>query len=1622
MAAKLYAQQVPAGSTAPTVNTSGGRRDATSLLQYLKGQAQFKRENVRLDSGEWIGRGAYSSLAPGDQSLLKKLGIQGYSTQKQADFEAANQKLGTGEYLPKTEYEKLSAEDKSLINKIGVDAFNQQKKADFEARNIQLASGDWVDKSTYNSLSDSDKQLLNRLGVDQFSAQKKADFEANNIQLDTGEWVDRTAFGRLTPADQASLKKLGVDRFNEKMRADAEAALQSMYQAAYEAAPSTPGWGGEDSVPDLPMYSGDPLVDAQFAEMRAQAEQEARAAYNASQQGSSGGGSFSAPTVPLSVDPVSYKKDLLGALKLAQKYGDSPMLVADLEQKLGYIKDLEAARAQGVATPDLEAQVARAVSPFTHFGQTDFVSALRGGVDLREWGVPEDIIKSAADRLSGEQELKKHFHGSLPKTTADIEEAVSAGLSKAVAAVYGDDVVRTVREKWENEQTQNMMNAQFGNPHAEFDRLVEEGRIPRGSTFLGMGPDGSIMFQPPPEPIDFDRVREAFSKESVDDQLRYIGGSGVAQWAYMGLVNAAARSGIPQDKIADFVFKSLNKENQQKILEYYASRNGLVPTYQEQIAASPIPQLEGMLFAPAGEWMAGQKVGAMDWVVGAAQLATFAIPVMPKGIGIGVDLGATGVFIADTAVEWKHMTPVEQKIAIGLNSLMVIASGLVFVRPIQTMLKGGKEYALIDSIVNRGAKETARTLKKVSPELVKPFQEAVQTQRVYASDLMTVRQLEKTLAETAGEVRPAVEEALEKARIRLEKSQADWRKAAETYVAKSAPLIDDPAVKEAFNHAVDGIQRTTEDTVNRIVSPRSVDVIKSEIRLADQRLRDVMQKYPNSPSVWSVAYQDTANLRAELLIAEMGDLRKLTEQLARFRAQVAELEQAIKATKSESLRSLYESALRVAREHTDTLPGIIQNYLYKADIDWAAEGPTAIFEVQWQSPEAARLGRLRKGKGLKMPDIETAAGTTKALPPGEPTGLRLPPGKVAETPRLPPGKTAGEGRSWYEAVWPEGQSPFETTGSRSFRGERYRPEERLTPEDIAAIREEAIQRRAEDIIQQRLQKYYDRVPESIREKRWGESSREQSERIMAYIRERWGDEIDDLLDIEKIKRELREAAERSDRELEESIKANQRHADLIDSALKKKMTPEKSESLRKALDEVNAQLAKQKEELKQRAKVAVKEETTVERRWAEEAERSAKERGKYLPEEAKKAEVPAKKEEGVPAKASESTPAKAPETAVRRQRPEAPKIEEKPRTGRGFPGLYAPRRTEYSPRQGETLGDSGIPVEEFGRMTVEQIARRHGVTVDDVTSTILDPALNPKQRDYVILKVINNPSESSVVRQVLEPVMAVEPQLEPAARPQFAPLTESEAATVTQTEPAQKVQVEPAARIVPAVVTPVVARSTLRTPSGRLIPVPHTGAESGKGPPEIPLGSITWASGGLSRGSGAGRYTQPVWYYIPPPYNLKDAIPLSGPPRGARNTDSMSAYETIQMIGEAGSRVPPLIVKDLGWADIEIRNGREIVFRSRGGRTDVGRRNPSPTTGMSVGDEGVGIVPDGGQLKVPATKVPAAKAPATKVVDLDEIAVPVTRSARVIPPPAPKRRPRRLSWYDRMTTLKGFRV
>jgi len=88
----------------------------------------------------------------------------------------------------------------------------------------------------------------------------------------------------------------------------------------------------------------------------------------------------------------------------------------------------------------------------------------------------------------------------------------------------------------------------------------------------------------------------------------------------------------------------------------------------------------------------------------------------------------------------------------------------------------------------------------------------------------------------------------------------------------------------------------------------------------------------------------------------------------------------------------------------------------------------------------------------------------------------------------------------------------------------------------------------------------------------------------------------------------------------------------------------------------------------------------------------------------------------------------------------------------------------------------------------------------------------------------------------------------------------------------------------------------------------------------------------------------------------------------------------------------------LGWADIYILNGRDIIFKGSGEETNIGTRVDSPTVGMDIDQ---GDIMDIGDSGMPAPSQGVSRVRISKK--------------------KPKRKVRRRDDFSALTSLKGMR-
>jgi len=261
--------------------------------------------------------------------------------------------------------------------------------------------------------------------------------------------------------------------------------------------------------------------------------------------------------------------------------------------------------------------------------------------------------------------------------------------------------------------------------------------------------------------------------------------------------------------------------------------------------------------------------------------------------------------------------------------------------------------------------------------------------------------------------------------------------------------------------------------------------------------------------------------------------------------------------------------------------------------------------------------------------------------------------------------------------------------------------------------------------------------------------------------------------------------------------------------------------------------------------------------------------------------------------------------------------------------------------------------EQLATTTIQKY-QNQGLPITDVmsqTATELYTSLNEQLASMnlsavatqTITDAATQTALSNAVQSAVQAQTMTQTQAQTATNTMTAARTAAKTATRAVTRPATRTA---ARAITRAIARPITAVSTLTVARTAriprigipIIPLPQLG-EIEEEPTKIPRGSITWGQGIF-------------WKYIPPPWDQNKPITLKYPPVGAKNTDSNVPSETIQMIGKPRAKVPYAVNIDLGIADIAItKGGKSIKFTGKGLETDVGRRMPSTTQGMSLEED-----------------------------------------------------------------------
>ena len=481
-------------------------------------------------------------------------------------------------------------------------------------------------------------------------------------------------------------------------------------------------------------------------------------------------------------------------------------------------------------------------------------------------------------------------------------------------------------------------------PQVKFAALQKQGLIPEGAILDHIDEKGQVWYIPAGQTVDIGVIKSQFLAESDDNKLKYMeasGGSGLAFGALLG-------AGLKPDE----VFDSLAKERQEQILVYYASRGGKTPTFEEAIAGSPIPAMEGFFFLPAGKWMAGQKITGLDWGIGAAQLALWGIgPATGAARAVGgavtgrvvsgtIQGAAGGLFTAETIRQWDKMNNMERTIAVAIDTLL-IGGALKSFKGVN--LGEGKVEAVLDQA---RAKERA-TLKAVAPrEVVRAYDPYVKAADGYAKNLSEIKAAQRLIKTRPGG--PLAEDfvTLQEARgatakLRYELIQTGNEFARVQKTAGPKPRGFEKEVGKAGIESTETIeplgQRTAEDiksTVDQVFSEkipnikslnRQIKNLQTEIKIAqhDQDFKRVIN-----------LQHDLSDLNYKLRIAKSGELMKLTVKRAQVMDEITRVEAQRQSARTAEARQKFNNQLTNLRGKDFKLEKQATESLKNFEVEW----------------------------------------------------------------------------------------------------------------------------------------------------------------------------------------------------------------------------------------------------------------------------------------------------------------------------------------------------------------------------------------------------------------------------------------------------------------------------------------------------------------------------------------------------------------------------------------------------------------------------------------------------------------------------------------------------------------
>lgn len=192
------------------VNEALGEIDKASR-EAIAEYEEFKKDNVELDTGEWVDKEAFNELDKEDQKLIVKVGIDKFGKAKKEEFEQENKQLSTGEWIDLEQYNSLPKQQQKVIYEQGVAGYDRYIKDNF----VILKTGEFLPKAEWDVLNKDEQKWLMTAGVDSYNEIKQGLFEMANKQLDTKEWMDKVEYNALSQDDKVLINSVGTEKFNQ---------------------------------------------------------------------------------------------------------------------------------------------------------------------------------------------------------------------------------------------------------------------------------------------------------------------------------------------------------------------------------------------------------------------------------------------------------------------------------------------------------------------------------------------------------------------------------------------------------------------------------------------------------------------------------------------------------------------------------------------------------------------------------------------------------------------------------------------------------------------------------------------------------------------------------------------------------------------------------------------------------------------------------------------------------------------------------------------------------------------------------------------------------------------------------------------------------------------------------------------------------------------------------------------------------------------------------------------------------------------------------------------------------------------------------------------------------------